>query len=279
MLRASLALLVVCSPVAIPADVLAQAWPGGRGSVAANQRNDYLAFVREGVDEMVRKFESAAHERDAARLAELYTDGTTLVTKSGTVLGREPVRERFARALPRMRGVTLRIETFNASGELAYLGGRLSYEVTHANGAHAYDVPVSLLLEQHRQNSWRIQTQVGGDLPASVTALGQVPNDSSAESGRALSVQVMDAAGNPLADVLVAFEVDAGTARLLPAVVSTNAKGVATTQLEIGSSETVTVRATASALAGEPVIFSITPQVAGKSGAKGIGAPAANGEQ
>ena len=279
--KALCAMLFVCMAAVIPTSTHAQAWPGGRGSLAAKQRNDYLAFVREGVDEMVRKFENAASERDAAKLAELYVDAATLVTARGTVLGREPVRDRFARALPRMRAIKLRIETFSASGELAFVAGRLSYEVVHANGAHAYDLPVSMVLEQHRQNAWRIQAQVGGELPVFVAALSDSPNEAAPGSSTTIGVVVTDAAGIPIPDVLVAFELDAGHAKLVPTVVSTNAKGIASTQLELGdSSDNVRVRATASALAGEPVIFSISPtQLAGKPGAKSVGAPAPIGEQ
>jgi ketosteroid isomerase-like protein len=268
MTRARRLSLIVCLTVVLPDSSAAQAWPGGRGSLASRQRNDYLAFVREGVDELAARFERAAGERDAGKLAQLYTDAATLVTPTGTVLGRGPVRDRFERALPRMRAVRLRIETVTASGDLAYAGGRMSYEVTHANGAHAYDVPVALVLEQHRQNSWRIQSQVGGELPVFVTAL----RDTSAAPAAAptLAVLVTDASGNPVPDVLVAFELDSGSAALLPTAASTNARGIATTTLtRTTPAERVIVRATASALTGEPVTFTLdVAEVAGKEGAK-----------
>jgi ketosteroid isomerase-like protein len=280
MTRARCLSLIVCLTVVLPDSSAAQAWPGGRGSLAAKQRNDYLAFVREGVDELVARFERAAGEHDAGKLAQLYTDAATLVTPTGTVFGRGPVRDRFERALPRMRAVKLRIETVTASGDLAYAGGRMSYEVTHANGAHAYDVPVALVLEQHRQNSWRIQSQVGGELPVFVMAL----RDSSAAPAAAptLAVLVTDASGNPVPDVLVAFEIDAGSAALLPTAASTNARGIATTTLtRTTPAERVVVRATASALTGEPVIFTLdVAEVAGKEGAKAAASPTGSrGEQ
>lgn len=284
MTRARCLSLIVCLTVVLPDSSAAQAWPGGGGSLAARQRNDYLAFVREGVDELAASFERAASERDAGKLAQLYTDAATLVTPTGTVLGRGPVRDRFERALPRMRAVRLRIETVTASGDLAYAGGRMSYEVTHANGAHAYDVPVALVLEQHRQNSWRIQSQVGGELPVFVTAL----RDSSAAPAAApaaaptLAVLVTDASGNPVPDVLVAFELDSGSAALLPAAASTNARGIATTTLtRTTPAERVIVRATASALTGEPVIFTLdVAEVARTEGAKAAASPTGTrGEQ
>ncbi len=266
-------MLVVCLTMGSSRTSGAQAWPGGRGSVADRQRNDYLAYVREGVNEMVQRYERAANAHDAAALSELYAENAALITPMGSVLGRGIVRDRFQRALPRMRAVRLRIDAFAATGELAHVAGRLSYEVVHERGAHAYDLPVSLVLEPHRQSAWRIRTQVGGDLPVTVSAVaattGPVPHGPSE-----IAVRVVDASGNPLSDVLVGFEVDEGSAMLSHAVASTNQLGIAATSVTPRSAARIIVRATAAALSGEPVHFTIAPAPLAGSDAGQSGAPA-----
>jgi hypothetical protein len=96
----------------------------------------------------------------------------------------------------------------------AWPGGRGS------GGAHSYDLPVSLVLEPHRQSAWRIQTQVGGELPVTVTAVGGVTDGGSASGASEVAVQVTDASGNPVPDILVGFQLDEGSATLAPAVIA-----------------------------------------------------------
>jgi hypothetical protein len=74
-----------------------------------------------------------------------------------------------------------------------------------------------------------------------------------------LSVLVTDAAGNPVADVAVAWAVVNGGGSVAPAAPTTNSNGVASAQFTLGPAEgQQQARADATGLAGSPVVFTAT---------------------
>lgn len=94
---------------------------GMGGSGAAEVRRQFEAEARQQVSALLLDYESAWGSRDVAALARLYAPGATLYPAgSGTLTGRDGIRDYFGALLPRVGPLRTQMMEFRVSGDLAF---------------------------------------------------------------------------------------------------------------------------------------------------------------
>jgi len=228
-----------------------------------NEALKYHATVNDAVKKAVTKWETACRNRDAAALAALYVKDGRIVTGSGNVvIGTDAIQDYFSRNLPRLSGLKLGYYEVNASGDLAYLAGYLTYDVGYpSGGTYPVSVAYSMALAQQRDGSWMIRVQSGGDFPAwFVTDRSLRPHMAPGDQDT-VRVRLTDAGGKPMRNSLVSFEVDYGSGTISPSMAFTDGEGIATAVMTTSPQAGINAAlARASVLPSEPLSFRVTTE-------------------
>jgi uncharacterized protein (TIGR02246 family) len=141
--------------------VHAQFIPGGGNREHSQALQGYRAKVKSEAESAVQQWAEAWARGDSAAITAMYTSDAVLVLGADEVLrGRSAIRERVGVWVQRMRAVRFRIEDFDMSAEIAYLTGRLAYDVPQAAGAiMKQSVVCSVVLRRQWDGSWQIRSQ------------------------------------------------------------------------------------------------------------------------
>jgi ketosteroid isomerase-like protein len=218
----------------------------------------YQMVVNAGVTKLMEDWENACGTRNAAALASLYLKDAMIVSGTGSIVtGPAALQEYFARNLPRLGGLRLGLHEMVASGDLAYLTGYLTYDVSYpSGGSYPARVPYSMALMQQRDGSWRIRAQTGGDFPAVLVATDTLVDHMLAGTSDSVRVRLTDAMGKPYRHEPVTFEVVYGAGSVLPGVVMTDTSGYAGAEVTTAPRAGInTILARSGALPSEPLAF------------------------
>jgi len=228
-----------------------------------NEALNYHATVNDAVKKAVTRWETACKNRDAAALAALYMKEGRIITGSGNVvIGTDSIQSYFRRNLSRLNGLKLGYYEVNASGDLAYLAGYLTYDVSFpSGGTYPMSVAYSMALAQQRDGSWKIRVQSGGDFPAWFVTDRNLRAHMAPGEKDTVRVHLTDAAGNPMRNSLVSFDVEYGTGAISPNMVFTDGDGMATAVMTTASQAGINAAlARASVLPSEPLSFRVTTE-------------------
>jgi uncharacterized protein (TIGR02246 family) len=228
-----------------------------------NEALNYHATVNDAVKKAVTRWETACKNRDAAALAALYVKEGRIVTGTGSVLiGTDAIQDYFSRNLPRLSGLKLGYYEVNASGDLAYLAGYLTYDVSYpSGGTYPVSVAYSMALAQQRDGSWKIRVQSGGDFPAWFVTDRDLRAHMAPGEKDTVRVRLTDAGGKPMRNSLVSFEVDYGNGTISPNMAFTDGEGMATAVITTSPQAGINAAiARASVLPSEPLSFRVTTE-------------------
>ncbi|HUL70424.1 MAG TPA: SgcJ/EcaC family oxidoreductase [Gemmatimonadales bacterium] len=228
-----------------------------------NEALNYHATVNDAVKKAVTKWETACKNRDAAALAALYVKDGRIITGTGNVvIGADSIQGYFRRNLSRLNNLKLGYYEVNASGDLAYLAGYLTYDVSFpSGGTYPMSVPYSMALAQQRDGSWRIRVQSGGDFPAWFVTDRNLRAHMAPGEKDTVRVHLTDAGGNPMRNSLVSFDVEYGSGTISPNMVFTDGDGLATAVMTTSSQAGINAAiARASVLPTEPLSFRVTTE-------------------
>jgi len=228
-----------------------------------NEALNYHATVNDAVKNAVTKWETASRNHDAPALAALYVKDGRIITGTGdVVIGAEAIQEYFKRNLSRLSGFKLGYYEVNASGDLAYLAGYLTFDVSYpSGGTFPMSVAYSMALAQQRDGSWLIRVQSGGDFPAWFVTDRNLRAHMAPGEKDTVRVHLTDAGGKPIRNSLVSFQVDYGTGTISPNMTFTDVNGMATAVMTTSSQAGINAAlARASVLPSEPLSFRVTTE-------------------
>lgn len=137
--------------------------PGGVPDGGSARRAEFYAAVMRGVNESLTAWQEAWASDDAAALAALYTEDALLVLPGGAVLrGRDAIEEHFDSMLPSWGSVRASMVDFDASGEMALVGGSYHFaEQVQGDGmgpTRIAGLHVTVLMQS--SGSWRVRSQM-----------------------------------------------------------------------------------------------------------------------
>ncbi len=228
-----------------------------------NEALTYHAQVNDAIKKVVTSWEAACKNRDAAAVAALYMRDARILTGTGSVVtGAQAIQEYFGRSLSRLGGLKLGYYEVNASGEVAYLTGYMTYDVSYpSGGSYPVSVPYGMALAEQRDGSWMIRVQSGGDFPAWFVVDDDLRAHMAPGEKDSVRVRLTDPGGTPLRHSLVSFEVVYGTGTISPNMVFTDSSGVASAVMTTGAKAGInSALARASVLPSEPLSFRVVTE-------------------
>lgn len=242
----TLLLLLATSPLA------AQVVP----SVGRDTRALYLTEASTRIGEALRTWAGALNAGDAARAARIAAIDVHVQWGGGrTLRGRAALAAEYAKLKGRIQGVEVERVDVVQSGELAFVSGRLKYEVV-ATGGGTYQRETLVGLAFHEaRDGWRLVSQVGGDFPP-VVAVARPLAVRRPGTSDSVEIRVTDAGGEPLRGVRVHFAVLAGGGAVSQPAALTDDRGMARVAFSTGGEPGRNVlQATAAVLEEEPLLL------------------------
>jgi ketosteroid isomerase-like protein len=224
-----------------------------------NVRAEYLSIVSSAVGESARGWARALGAGDVKGAARFLDADAHLLTATGTALrGRKAFEEAYARLRGRIRNIAVEPVDVTYSGQLAFLSGRLRYEVLAAKGgSYQRETTVGMAFRE-TAGGWRLVAQVGGDFAPQAEMvkpmLVQTPG-----APDIIAVRVTDAFGAPLAQGRVTFSVLSGDGVLEQTAAMTDGRGIARVAYRAGTAPgRQIVQAVAAMVEEEPLLFEAT---------------------
>lgn len=135
--------------------------PGSQGGTAAMHMAEYYADVVSHVNETLTTWRSAWSVDDLDTLSGTYMDGALLLFPGeDPTWGREAIRTVLDARLGELGEAQLSLGDIQASGKLAYVGGRFYYEVQSGEraGERVSGYHVTILFRE--DGVWLIRSQV-----------------------------------------------------------------------------------------------------------------------
>lgn len=239
------------------APLSAQVVPGTPRDVRA----DYLVQVSGQIGDVIRTWAGAIGAGDAARAARILDGDVHLQTGTGrTLRGRKALEALYARVKGRVQAIEVLSLDVVQSGGLAFVSGRLRYDAIAPSGASYQRESLVGMAFRESRDGWKLVSQVGGDFVPQVAAM-RAPSVRVAGAGDTLQVRVLDAGGVPMEGVSVRFDVLSGAGEVAQPLALTDSSGIARLWWVAGASAgRNVVRASASVLEEEPVIFDVTTE-------------------
>lgn len=235
-----------------------------------NVRAEYLSIVSNAVGESARGWARALNAGDVKGAARFLDADAHLLTSTGTALrGRKAFEEAYAKLRGRIQNVSVESVDVTYSGQLAFLSGRLKYEVLAAKGgSYQRETTVGMAFRE-TAGGWRLVAQVGGDfVPQAAMVKPLLAQGPGAQD--TLAVRVTDAFGAPLVQGRVTFSVLSGDGVLEQTAAMTDERGIARVAYRAGTAPgRQIVQAVAAMVEEEPLLFETTVDSAQQGGAAG----------
>ncbi len=230
-------------------------------SLPRDVRSEYLSLVSVRIGEELRTWSKALNAGDAAKAASIIDADAHLLTSTGqTMRGRKAFEQAYVKLRGRVQNVQVEKLDVTQSGEMAFMSGRLKYEVNAVRGgSYTRETTVGMAFKETRYG-WRLVSQVGGDF----APLAEVVRPLAVRAPGArdtLAVRVTDAFGTPIPMGRVVFTVLAGDGSVeLPAVM-TDEQGIARVAFVAGNVPgRQVVQAVATMIDEEPLLFEATTE-------------------
>lgn len=152
-------LLLLLAPAALPAQA---GIPGQRLEPGRGMEAEYLTYAMRGVRQTLGAWSGAWRAGDPARLAGLYASDARLVAGDGAgpLRGRAEIERYWAAQRPATREVTLEMDDFDVSSQIAFVQGAYELVRTRPDGAEERTGGVHLTVLVMEGRSWRIRSQV-----------------------------------------------------------------------------------------------------------------------
>lgn len=225
-------------------------------SVGRDTRALYLAEASARIGESLRLWAGALNAGDHVRAARIADADVHVQLANGrTLRGRPALAAEYAKLKGRIQRVEVERVDVVQSGELAFVSGRLKYEVlAAAGGSFARETLVGMAFHEGR-DGWRLMSQVGGDFAPLLTAVRPLAVRSPGATDT-VAVRLTDAGGVPLRGARVHFTVLAGGGDVAQPLALTDDGGVARVAFSAGAQPgRNVVQATALVLEEEPLLL------------------------
>ncbi len=150
-----------------PATLTAQPGMGGNIGKLRADAAEYRARVLSTVSELAEDLGGDWDDSNASKPTRYYAESATIVAGPGLVIeGRDDIRKAFASTLGKMRGVRITVIEFDMSDELAYVRGRMAYEILHDGARGTMESAAFAMTFRKARDRWFIQSHVIGGSPA-----------------------------------------------------------------------------------------------------------------
>jgi ketosteroid isomerase-like protein len=148
--------------LAAAATVEAQHLPGDTGDrTLEQQRADFQQEIRAQVTDELQGWANLWERRQAAALAQYYTDAAVVYFSAAPAEGRPAVGDLWRQRLPDLGDLTLEVGELLPGPSLAVVKGRVAYRVTPQEQASSTDEANQFLAVFYRQRDrWLIRAQV-----------------------------------------------------------------------------------------------------------------------
>ncbi len=158
--------VTVALSTTISSAAFAQRIPGGDAGRYRTQADAFRSEVRSKLVEMIARLGDRWDDEDATKPARFYGTNATIVLGPELVIdGRDEIRKEFETRLGKMHGVQLTMESFDLSGDLAFIRGTMQYDLTHGSAPSTKEIAVFTMTLRPWRDKWLIETHTIGARP------------------------------------------------------------------------------------------------------------------